>query len=685
MNASEPTTYKHSLFAVDSLRSSEEATPENNHTFIVRKKLINILNKINFQDDSIVLSFKHPKYRSVITFRAKPQPCLDDKLSCLWDNREGFDDRIKSYEFLHFQVDNGLNRIIVETEPLYIGEDGFRCRLPDKCYEISSRKVRRHQCNNVYVQISQSGVVFYGLLTGFSAVSQSIDISMVPSSVLRKINVHSSVNIILKNDDNLIFTGDCSIIRLINENTTRILIVKSVADQIHRYRPKDCRSERQQLIPSPDLIFTHPITSQRVNLKVIDISGSGFSVEENYDNSVFLPGMKIVGASLEYANSLLLNCDLQVLYCRKENNKVKSGMVILDMDAQEHVKLMGLLLQVKNRNSYISTNNIDLDSLWNFFFETGFLYPEKYAFIEPQKERFKQVYQKLYTEPSEISRHIIYQDKGKIYGHVAMLRFYDKTWLVQHHAARLSRKNRAGILVAEQLGQYINEFHYLASANMNYLACYYRSGNRFPDRVYGGVARALNNQKASSIDLFGYFHCRKEKNPSDLQGPFELVECQPDDLTELNAFYEYFSGGLLMQALDLTPILPDYENLCGKYQQHGFKRDRSLFSLKGQNGLKAVFMVNLSNVGLNMSDLTNCIQVFVLDDNLKRNAFDAALGKLCHLYPDDEIPVVVYPSSYAETHGIECNKTYNMLVLSIDYFDHFIKHLNKLMHLEKKR
>jgi len=685
MDANGPTTNSHSLFAVEPVTSLEEALPENNHTFIVRKKLINILNKLNFQEDSIVLSFKHPKYRSIVTFRAKPQLCLDDNLSCFWEDEQAFDDRITSYEFLHFQVDNGLSRILVETEPLYIGPDGFRCRLPDKCYEIHSRKVRRYQCNSIYAQMSQSGVVFYGLLTGFSGVSQAIDISMVPAAVLRRINVHDSVNIILKNDHNVIFTGSCSIIRLIHEDTTRTLIVKPVADQIHRYRPKDCRSERQQLIPSPDLIFTHPITHHRVNLKVVDISGSGLSVEENYDDSVFLPGMKILGASLEYANSLLLNCDLQVLYCRKEKNTVRSGVVILDMDAQEHVKLMALLLQVKNRNSYISTNTVDLDSLWEFFFETGFVYPEKYAFIEPQKENFKRVYQKLYTEPSEISRHILYQNKGKIYGHVAMLRFYDKTWLVQHHAARLSSKNRAGLVVAEQLGQYINEFHYLASANMNYLACYYRQGNRFPDRVYGGIARALNNQKASSIDMFGYFHWGKGKKSDELQGSFKLDDCQPDDLVELNAYYEYVSGGLLLQALDLTPTLPDYENLCEKYQQHGFTRERALYSLRDADGLKAVFMVNFSDVGLNMSDLTNCIQAFVLDTALPRSAFDATLGKLSQLYPDQEVPVVVYPDSYVETHGITCDKTYNMLVLSIDYFDHFMKHLNKLMHLEKKR
>jgi hypothetical protein len=355
------------------------------------------------------------------------------------------------------------------------------------------------------------------------------------------------------------------------------------------------------------------------------------------------------------------------------------------MDAQEHVRLMGLLLQAKNQHSYISTNNVDLDDLWNFFFETGFVYPEKYAFIEPQKEKFKQVYQKLYTEPSEISRHIIYQDKGKIYGHVAMLRFYDKTWLIQHHAALVSSHNKAGLVVAEQLGRYINEFHHLASANMNYLACYYRRENRFPDRIFGGIARALNNPQASSIDLFGYLHFRKDTVSQEVSKSVELVACHPDDLDELRSFYNHFAGGLMLQALDLTPDMPDYTDLATKFHQQGFRRQRNLFSLKEGGTLKAIIMVNISDVGMNMSDLTNCIQVFFLDAaNIKRAVLDDVFSRLCQNYDDDEIPILAYPLSYAEANGLVCDKTYNLLVLSVEYFDHYIKHLGSLLHLQKK-
>ena len=653
--------------------------------FVGRKKLINILNKINFQDSYITVNFKHPKYHSVLSFRAKPQACLDENFYCLWDERETIDDRISSYEFLNFQINTGLNQVFVKAEPLYIGRDKFHCRLPEKCCEVSARKVKRHECNNVFVQICQNGVVFYGLLTGFSCISFAIEISMVPSDLLRRINVHSTIDIILKNDLHVIYSGSCTIIRLVNDHRVKTMIVKPVADRIQRFRPKEYRSERQQLLPSPDIIFTHPLTGRMVNLKIVDISGSGFSVVEKYDSSVFVPGMIIYGARIEYANSLLIECDLQVLYCRRENDTAKSGLVILDMDAQEHVRLMGLLLQAENQHSYISTNNVDLEDLWNFFFETGFVYPQKYAFIEPQKDKFKQAYQKLYTEPSEISRHIIYQDKGKIHGHVAMLRFYDKTWLIQHHAALVSCHNKAGLVVAEQLGRYINEFHHLASANMNFLACYYRRENRFPDRVFGGIARALNNPQASSIDLFGYLHFRRDPVLEEMPEWIELEPSQPEDLAELLSFYKHFAGGLMLQALDLIPDLPDYTELSTKFQLQGFKRQRLLFSLRERGTLKAIIMVNISDVGLNMSDLTNCIQIFFLDaGNIERTVLYAVFSRLCQHYDDDEIPILVYPVSCAEANGLICEKIYNFLVLSVEYFDHYIKHLGSLLHLQKK-
>ena len=70
-----------------------------------------------------------------------------------------------------------------------------------------------------------------------------------------------------------------------------------------------------------------------------------------------------------------------------------------------------MLHQVQNRNSYVC-NDLDLDALWDFLFETGFIYPKKYALIHANKEQIKQTYQKLYTRSPEIARHFVYQENG---------------------------------------------------------------------------------------------------------------------------------------------------------------------------------------------------------------------------------------------------------------------------------
>ena len=42
---------------------------------IRRGRLINSLNRINFNDEEIALTFKHRKYDRILTLSAKPQPC----------------------------------------------------------------------------------------------------------------------------------------------------------------------------------------------------------------------------------------------------------------------------------------------------------------------------------------------------------------------------------------------------------------------------------------------------------------------------------------------------------------------------------------------------------------------------------------------------------------------------------
>jgi hypothetical protein len=216
---------------------------------------------------------------------------------------------------------------------------------------------------------------------------------------------------------------------------------------------------------------------------------------------------------------------------------------------------------------------------------------------------------------------------------------------------------------------------------MDYLICYFRPENKFPNRVFGGVARDIKDPKGCSLDTFVYFHYQKKFNSElHLPEPWRLTKTEPVDLDELETFYEHESGGLMLNALDIKPGMIDCDELSKEYQTLGFKRRNHLFSLKNDVNLKAVIMANISDVGLNMSELTNCIKVVVLDsDGLSKDILYLAFSLLSKKFEQNEITVLIYPVKYAETHSIPYEKLYQMWVLNTQYGDHYYRHMKKLL------
>ena len=338
-----------------------------------------------------------------------------------------------------------------------------------------------------------------------------------------------------------------------------------------------------------------------VNLEVGDLAGSGLSVEEYQGDSVLLPGMIIPEFFIAFADSFKIKCMAQVVYrntprTRDDAMYVKCGMAFLDMDIQAQGRLSGILHHVANKMTY-ACNWVDLDALWKFFFEAGFVYPGKYALMHTNKEKYKETYERLYIQNPNIARHFIYQSKGIIHAHISIIRFYENTWMIHHHAASRSSDSRAGLVVLNQVERYINDFHRLYSTRMNFVICYFRPDNRFPHRVFGGVTESMNDPKGSSIDPFAYFHYRKNSGRVGIPESWALVKAEPEDLVELESFYKYKSGGLMIHALDLEPGMLDSDDLSKEYQRLGFQRERHLFSLKKEGVLKAFIMVNVSDRG----------------------------------------------------------------------------------------
>lgn len=136
----------------------------------------------------------------------------------------------------------------------------------------------------------------------------------------------------------------------------------------------------------------------------------------------------------------------------------------------------------------------------------------------------------------------------------------------------------------------------------------------------------------------------------------------------------------MLNALDLKPELAEVDELSREYHKLGLFRERRLFSIRENGTLKAIVMVNLSDLGLNLSDLTNCINVFILDtEDFAVAHLRPIIARVLGLIGREDMPVLIYPLFYAEQQGVDYEKVYNLWVCSLQYSDPYFRYLKRLL------
>lgn len=648
-----------------------------------RTALINRINYQHFQSAPLTVLLKHKKNGRSLRLLAEPQPCSGSDLTCYWSEPLPASVLRGDFTLSHLEVPNGSHILQVLVSEATYSVEGFSCHLPDDCRELALRKIRRHFCKNIQARIIQNGTTFTGELIDFSATAFRLDLRARPPQTFHWLDSSEPVTLVLDRNDQtqLIITG--RILRRHGNRQQQTVVVLPESTGQQRFPHKKFRSRRLELRPAPVVAFTHPLTGRTCRLDVLDLSGSGFGVIEDPQEAQLLPGMALEDLELHLGDSLSLPCQAQVVHCKPDNfvghKQLRRGIAILDMTITDHTQLMALLHRAENRHKGVCPY-IDVDKLWEFFFDSGFIYPQKYRSLQEHRRKFRHIYSKLYGRAPEIARHFVYQENSRIIGHLAMLRTHSNAWLLHHHAADRSRSRPAGLETLQLVGEAVNESQGLYSSHMDYVMCYFRPENRFPQRVFGGVASHYDNPAECSIDTLAYFHYEKK---FDLQwkddGPWELAPAKNEDLLNLEAFYLRQSGGLMLQGLDLTPDPLDDQELNISYEMAGFQRQQSLFALRHRGATVAVFVVLITEIGLNLSNLTNAITVLILDQqSLPRDAFFTAISMLAAKFPQNRVPVLTYPKDYVETHMIETEKHYNLWILNCRTTDPYLEYCNDL-------
>ena len=654
---------------------------------IPRRDYINRINYANFENIPLIVFFRHKRFGRSFSLKGQPLPCMENKLELTWI--KGFPVEEDPGQFVCEKIlipDTG-NYIAFSCEEYSISCDGLSLSLPEEAYTLANRKHFREEANGISATLVQNGVLYKGCLKNFNPEGFLIKLDREGNGNFKWLNGQESLSVFLGQEGNMIFSGECRI-SSIRENTRyKECITVPLADSVKRFSKKKYRGERYELSSSLNISFNHPISGRQKHLRIKDISGSGFSLTEPVQEAVLFAGLILPEVSILLPGDRALRCRVQVIYRSFEDEEnpevVKCGLAILDMDPREHSLLLNYIHQEIDNRAYVC-NDVDMTALWSFFFESGFIYPEKYRHIQGNKENLKSLYEKLYTQHPGIARHFIYQEGARIQGHLSMLRSYENSWLLHHHAASTSHSQNAGLHVLNQIGSFGNNCHKIESLHLNYLMCYFRRDNKFPNKVFGGLAEKIGNPKSCSLDDWAYYHIRKEKTElSHKDAGWQLEKTSPGELRDLDCLYENISGGLMLRAFNLEGEDTERRSLFDEYEDSGFSRQIELFSLKKEGRTSAVIMVDRSEAGLNMSDLTNSFKVFLSDpEDLSREVLESVLQELSSYFTvENRIPVLLYPFREGQEMNLPIEKKYTLWVINMEASDTYFHYLKMLLRI----
>ena len=641
---------------------------------IEQKKLINLWNSHHFADEMVYVQLHHPQYNEDILVKAYPVPCTDSTMTCRWPDESR--KITENADILNIILMDGLSMFLVPTRFSEVQHDQFTIHLPEKGYVLGQRRARRYPCQGIEVEVVQHGFLAQGRLVDFSALAFGVEISPDETGAFRWFNADSPSTVHLYRNEQMIFSASCDCIRQTSDPVVRNIVFAPATGQTSRVLKKKARSPRVEVSPLPNITFDHPATRKKIQLDIYDLSTSGFAVYVSPDEDVLMPGMIIPDVTITYGGTLKIQCKVQVLYRREDKKEnIHYGFVILDMDVLDYDRLSHIVINVIDSSIRVA-DEVDVDQLWDILFESGFIYPKKYDLVQTYRQRIKETYRKLYRDNPEFITQITYQRNGRIYGHISMVRSYERTWMIHHLAARPLKDKRTGLQILKQSMLYFDGLYRLPSVGMDHMMFYFRPDNKFPDHFFGGFARHLKKPHSCSLDLFSYLSHSTSDARQPLPEGWTLEPFTLSDFGELERFYQKSSGGLLLEVLRLDKEQEDKEALSKLYARHGFKRSYQSFSLKDRGKLKAVLVVNHSDPGLSLSDFLNGIKVIVNDESgLPWETVSAAVSQLAGSFTIDKIPILVYPSHYLEGKGVPVKKTYNLWILDVHYGREFFEYM----------
>lgn len=438
------------------------------------------------------------------------------------------------------------------------------------------------------------------------------------------------------------------------------------------------KSERIAMSHSDDawLEFWHPLNPHiKITGAIADLSNSGCSIVLDADTCPIPFGLILSSAQLRLPGMQCLDvaCRIMSIQLQEQDgeSRYRVGMEFINISQQLFKALSG---QVQTAMSayLVDASNADYDRLWEFYFETGFIYGGKRRQIQKYADKIFYTYRCLLNNDTPLLKKILYKRDGEIRGHINAIRIFDHASIIQHlNALKTDQESAAQAVIMGITAHFMDNTVNQMTGN-RYVMAYYRPDNLFPAAVFGGAERFINNSLICWATDYEFCLMEDDFNFSNLPEGVSYRDANVQDIEKLETLLIERGRFNLMRVEGLTrerlidlAISRDYESI-------GLYRQRRVFVAEhARTGTRVYALCNYTSPGINLSELTNSTKFYFTGTDAEENALlaDALAQPIRESYCGTAMdkPVLLLEPGQPIPKGFKAEKKYVEWVLDTAY------------------
>jgi hypothetical protein len=370
--------------------------------------------------------------------------------------------------------------------------------------------------------------------------------------------------------------------------------------------------------------FVSPLTGEHFEHPVMDLHAVGLSFAYDAAREVLPVGLIIDEFTLVLPDGTRAACSAEV----RDNAPLleptasgmarpfRCGMRLLNVRPEARQAVINAFVQA--RCPQVRDGRTEpFGRIWDFAQAVHLFHPD-YPFEQgPHIEVLEDAHRRLATAGDGLARSFLYCDGPKLIGHVAGLRTHSRTWMFQH--LMVMPTVRRGESVSRDLSA-LSVDCAEALEDVHYLRVFWRIQNKWPDRVFGWIARSMYLEGLTSLRTLNY---TRLSFAQPLRARRNLPQVRPATQADLRWLEDHLrQRGEVVRLLadDLLAQEARMASLGERYAAHGLRRGRSLFVVDGESAPLAIALAEEATPGLSWPEMTTAFSFIAPDPQHARLA-----------------------------------------------------------------